>query len=58
VRDTGKEEPMDPTDTVVDPADFVAELHDAGQWPQNAGGDPAVPDKAFADVTVYDPPTD
>ncbi|MCI0688547.1 MAG: hypothetical protein L0Y54_15115 [Sporichthyaceae bacterium] len=47
---------MDAPELDPDPADFIAELHDQGAWPQNAGGDPAVPDKAFADVTVYGPP--
>jgi hypothetical protein len=47
---------MDPTEASVDPADFIAEMHDAGQWPQNAGGDAAVPDRAFADIAVYETP--
>ncbi|WP_369228967.1 hypothetical protein AB5J56_00730 [Streptomyces sp. R21] len=41
---------------VVDPADFIAELHTEGQLPQNSGGDPAVPDSAFPDTHVYTQP--
>ncbi|GAB3979318.1 hypothetical protein GCM10029978_074380 [Actinoallomurus acanthiterrae] len=32
-----------------DPADFIAELRDEGQFPITAGGDPAVPDSLGSD---------
>ncbi|WTW95367.1 hypothetical protein OG216_19185 [Streptomycetaceae bacterium NBC_01309] len=40
----------------VDPADFVTELHEEGNLPQNAGGDPSVPDSAFPEHHVYAQP--
>ncbi|MGW7514131.1 hypothetical protein ACWGJ2_00865 [Streptomyces sp. NPDC054796] len=40
----------------VDPADFVTDLHQAGNLPQNAGGDPSVPDSAFPTHHVYQQP--
>ncbi|MFD9485084.1 hypothetical protein [Streptomyces sp. NPDC059991] len=50
-------EPVSPAETlVVDPAEFVAELHAEGSLPQNVGGDPAVPDSAFPDTHVYEQP--
>lgn len=44
------------TTQAVDPADFISELHTEGQLPQNAGGDPAVPDSAFPDTHTYETP--
>ncbi|MFK8906202.1 hypothetical protein [Streptomyces sp. YS-3] len=50
-------EDVSPADApVVDPAEFVAELHAEGSLPQNVGGDPAVPDSAFPDTHVYEQP--
>ncbi|MFD7897605.1 hypothetical protein [Streptomyces sp. NPDC059743] len=45
------------TTSAVDPADFVTDLHAEGALPQNAGGDPAVPDSAFPDTHTYEVPT-
>ncbi|MGN9763046.1 hypothetical protein [Streptomyces sp. SD31] len=45
------------TPVTVDPADFVTALHEEGQLPQNAGGDPSVPDSAFPQHHVYQQPT-
>lgn len=42
------------TTQAFDVADFVTELHSEGRLPQNAGGDPAVPDSAFPDTTTYE----
>jgi serine/threonine protein kinase HipA of HipAB toxin-antitoxin module len=44
------------TPASVDPADFVTALHEEGQLPQNAGGDPSVPDSAFPQHHVYQQP--
>jgi hypothetical protein len=44
------------TTRLVDPADFVTELHSEGRLPQNSGGDPAVPDSSFTDTHTYDTP--
>ena len=44
------------TTSAVDPADFITELHAEGNLPQNAGGDPAVPDSAFPDTHHYEVP--
>ncbi|MDT0459157.1 hypothetical protein RM550_26150 [Streptomyces sp. DSM 41527] len=44
------------TPASVDPADFVSELHEEGQLPQNAGGDPSVPDSAFPKAHRYTQP--
>lgn len=45
------------TPASVDPGDFVSALHEEGQLPQNAGGDPSVPDSAFPQHHVYQQPT-
>ncbi|MER6548212.1 hypothetical protein [Streptomyces sp. NPDC001250] len=44
------------TTKAFDPADFITDLHAEGQLPQNAGGDPAVPDGAFPDAHAYELP--
>jgi hypothetical protein len=44
------------TTQAVDPADFITDLHAEGNLPQNAGGDPAVPDSAFPDTHTYEVP--
>lgn len=44
------------TTQAADPADFITDLHTEGQLPQNAGGDPAVPDSAFPDTHTYETP--
>jgi len=41
------------TTAAFDPADFITDLHEEGNLPQNAGGDPAVPDSAFPDTHTY-----
>lgn len=38
---------------LVDPADFITELHTEGQFPVTAGGDPAVPDSLGNDPAAW-----
>ncbi|MFD4560520.1 hypothetical protein ACFWP5_40450 [Streptomyces sp. NPDC058469] len=45
------------TTSAVDPADFITDLQAEGNLPQNAGGDPAVPDSAFPDTHHYEVPS-